>query len=185
MCTCASCTYTDALADKGFDAWPRGEPAGKLSSERAYAAHVRHSWHGARKRAELGPCGAAFYGGGKLAAEVLARTFARQVDCDWVPTEISPAEEETGQAEAQPVSPAAPCKAPQHFPAPDRQRGACRIYAMRKDQPKRSRGRPVIEGRRVVIKLGERDIERARELGGGGKQAIAAGVRVALRQSSG
>jgi hypothetical protein len=92
----------------------------------------------------------------------------------------------TGQAEAQPVSPAPACKPEQHFPAPDRQRGASRIYAMRKSsQPKRSRGRPAIDGRRVVIKLGERDIERARELGGGGKQAIAAGVRVALRQSSG
>ena len=45
MCTCASCSATDALADKGFDAWPRGNPAGRKSAT-DYAAHVSHMWHG-------------------------------------------------------------------------------------------------------------------------------------------
>jgi len=47
MCTCTSCEYTDGFASKGFAAWPRGEPAGKRSSDGAYRAHVAHSRHGA------------------------------------------------------------------------------------------------------------------------------------------
>lgn len=67
MCTCASCDYTDRFhgwkteggrlvpdPDRGgFERWPRGEPAGKRASESAYASHVRHSFFGIRKRAEL------------------------------------------------------------------------------------------------------------------------------------
>ena len=49
MCTCASCEYTDSFNVKGFAAWPRGEPAGEYSSNRAYAAHARHVWAGAYK----------------------------------------------------------------------------------------------------------------------------------------
>lgn len=45
MCTCASCSYTDAFSGradlftdgsptiKGFDNWPRGEHAGRRASE--------------------------------------------------------------------------------------------------------------------------------------------------------
>jgi hypothetical protein len=96
------------------------------------------------------------------------------------------ATKETGRAEAQPASPAAPCRVPQHFPEPDRQRGACKLYTMSKRQPTgKPRGRPPIPGRMVLVKLEERDIERARELGGGGKHAMSAGVRKAIRQATG
>lgn len=40
MCLCQSCKATDKYADKGFAAWPRGEPAGPRSSKALYAAHV-------------------------------------------------------------------------------------------------------------------------------------------------
>ena len=43
MCTCASCEYTDGFANKGFAAWPKGDPAGKRVSQAAYAAHVAAS----------------------------------------------------------------------------------------------------------------------------------------------
>ena len=62
MCSCASCKVTDSFHDKGFAAWPRGEPAGKRSSEAAYRAHVAHSFSGAKKREGVGPTGAGFYG---------------------------------------------------------------------------------------------------------------------------
>lgn len=41
MCTCASCEYTATF--KSFADWPRGNPAGKRSSDASYTAHVRHS----------------------------------------------------------------------------------------------------------------------------------------------
>jgi hypothetical protein len=53
MCTCASCSYTDKYAGKGFAEWPRGEPAGPRASAGAYAAHVRHSFMGVKMRAEV------------------------------------------------------------------------------------------------------------------------------------
>jgi hypothetical protein len=43
-------------------------------------------------------------------------------------------------------------------------------------------GRPLLPGRRVVIKLEEEQIKRAANLGGGN---VAAGIRKALAQSSG
>jgi hypothetical protein len=49
MCTCASCEYTDKLADAGFAAWPRGKPAGPRKSKADYAAHVAHLWDGVAK----------------------------------------------------------------------------------------------------------------------------------------
>lgn len=81
MCDCASCSYTDSFRDKGFAEWPRGEPAGQKASERAYTAHVRHSFFGARKRTELPE----FYNvpAGMTRAqvqEVLNRTFAPVVE---------------------------------------------------------------------------------------------------------
>lgn len=42
MCTCASCSYTDSFADKGFAEWPRGNVAGPKRSAADYAAHVRY-----------------------------------------------------------------------------------------------------------------------------------------------
>jgi hypothetical protein len=81
MCSCTSCTITDSFHSKGFAKWPRGEPAGKRSSEAAYRAHVAHSFYGARKRVDFGPAGGGFYGtpAGMTKAkveEVLRRSFA-------------------------------------------------------------------------------------------------------------
>lgn len=79
-CSCPSCRYTHSF--KRFADWPKGEPAGQLSSERAYRAHVAHSFYGAKVRTEAGPRGAAFYGTPagmtkKQVEEVLRRTFAQ------------------------------------------------------------------------------------------------------------
>jgi len=52
MCTCASCSYTDDFKDKGFAAWPRGNPAGRKSAA-AYAAHVRHCLDSSEKEREF------------------------------------------------------------------------------------------------------------------------------------
>lgn len=85
MCTCSSCAYTDSFAGKSFAAWPTGEPAGQRSSEAAYRAHVAHSTIGARKRVDMGPAGAGYYGtpAGMTKAEVeavLRKSFAPVVE---------------------------------------------------------------------------------------------------------
>jgi hypothetical protein len=81
---------------------------------------------------------------------------------------------------AKPARPATPAKAPQHFPAPDRERETAKIYAMPKSKPaKRSRGRPALPGRFVVVKLEERLITKAEKLGG----KVAAGIREALERA--
>ena len=83
MCTCTSCKYTDSFKG-GFASWPRGEPKGPAKSRAEYAAHVAHNWKDARKAASLGPVGAAFYGGGKHTAEVLAQAFAPAPEPQWL-----------------------------------------------------------------------------------------------------
>jgi hypothetical protein len=93
-------------------------------------------------------------------------------------------EEKAGSGCPDPAAATSPSKAPQDFPELDRQPEACKIYTMPKKRETVQRGRPAIPGRRVVVKLEESDIATARKLGGGGKQAIAAGVRKALRQAS-
>lgn len=50
------------------------------------------------------------------------------------------------------------------------------------NEPKRKPGRPAVEGRRVLVKLSEAEIARARQLGNG---KITLGIRAALAQSSG
>lgn len=85
---------------------------------------------------------------------------------------------ETGVS-TKPTRPATPGKAPQHFPTPDRERETAVIYDMAKEKVKRPRGRPPIEGRRTLVKLGPRHLERALELGGG---KIGAGIRKALER---
>ena len=47
--------------------------------------------------------------------------------------------------------------------------------------PKRGRGQPALPGRRVVVKLEERHIERARVLGGG---KVTRGIRKALERGA-
>ena len=46
--------------------------------------------------------------------------------------------------------------------------------------PKRSRGQPALPGRRIVVKLEERHIQRAAELGGG---KVTRGIRKALERA--
>lgn len=62
MCDCTSCKATDRLAGAGFDNWPKGEKATPKEATMIYTAHVNFNWRDARKRAELGPKGADFYG---------------------------------------------------------------------------------------------------------------------------
>lgn len=40
MCNCTSCEYTDGFSQKGFDAWPKGEPKGKRKAAAEYLSHV-------------------------------------------------------------------------------------------------------------------------------------------------
>jgi hypothetical protein len=186
MCQCQSCEYTDSFhgwkwdeqAQKqipavhdgrgGFDTWPRGEPAGSVASARAYAAHQRacppiaKPWVFVPPKNDKPPI--TDYQGPRMP----------QWWYEW--------NERTAAALAT-AGPARPGKAEQHFPALDRQREAAVIYAMpkpeAKDKPKRSVGRPAIDGRRVVIKLEERHIESARKLASDGKN-ISEGIRKAL-----
>jgi hypothetical protein len=122
---------------------------------------------GVKMRSEVDkPEGAAWYGvpKGMTRAEVeavLRKSF----------------EEAPHSAEAEAVSPARPSKSAQHFPELDRQPEAITIYDMRKDKAKRTVGRPLMPGRRVVVKLQERQIKAAEKLGCGN---VAAGIRKAL-----
>jgi hypothetical protein len=192
MCTCTSCSYTDGFAGKGFAEWPRGKPAGK-SSVRDYAAHVRHSqqWgraaggsmHGkpeCAKRASNGPVRRedphAKYKWPQYAEDMTTADYVAVFLRD---NNLAP-EKETGRGQPQPVRPATPCKAPQHFPAGDRTSEAATIYDMRKEKAKRSVGRPPLPGRRVIVKLEERQIKAAEKLGAGN---IAAGIRKALQSA--
>jgi hypothetical protein len=97
----------------------------------------------------------------------------------WINRKASP-------ALAEPARPAQPGKAEPHFPNVDRHaETTARIYDMAKERrelrPKRPRGRPAIAGRRILVKLEDRHIQRAKELAGGGPDAkIAEGIRKAL-----
>lgn len=192
MCQCSSCEYTDGFSGlpdlfgemsaklrtangrsiPGFAAWPRGEPAGKASAK-AYGEHVQpmpkpwsyvsrppqYSCHGTPGCGPIAPLPA----------------FVR----NWIngPT----AYKSTGPVLPGPdARPAKPAKAPQHFPARDRTHETARIYAMPKSKTvaKRSRGRPELPGRFVVVKLEERLIHKAEKLGG----KVAAGIREALER---
>lgn len=191
MCTCASCSYTDSFSgfawddagekllpvvrDKrgGFDTWPRGEPAGKRSSDAAYAAHVAHAWSGAYKSVAFTPGQAPrFSYRGIMPVQPNATAIRWNAGRGKKPEPVT-----------APASPAQPGKAEQHFPELDRQpKAGAVIYAMPKSKDKRPIGRPPLPGRRVVIKLEEEQIKRAEKLGGGN---VAAGIRKALAQSSG
>jgi hypothetical protein len=114
MCTCASCSYTDKYAGKGFAEWRRGEPAGPRASAGAYAAHVRHSFMGVKMRAEVDrPNGAAWYGVPKGMTRAEVEAVLRK--------SFETVEEAPHPAEAEAVSPARPSKSAQHFPDLDRQ----------------------------------------------------------------
>lgn len=225
MCTCTSCEYTDGYADKGFAAWPRGNPAGRKSAER-YAAHVKHaqSW-GKDRVPELPagiwnrspfPCsgtnwtdpgkdrtyppadktlGTAEYVSAFLSSNnyVTEETIEKQAHYRRIVEREEAINakrwanvEKARAAEAAPPRPDQPGKANPHLPAVNRHDGpGARIYAMpkakpkqqAKQEPKRSRGRPAMDGRRVIIKLAEHQIKAAEKLGDGN---IAAGIRLAI-----
>lgn len=196
MCTCASCSYTDRFAGKGFAAWPRGDPAGHRSSAAAYAAHVRYSqaWgrspsgnmHHAPEFSRAALRGDPVSAGGALRYVRPAGCYPGNADAKaGLAAYIAAFERRNGlkpqemeKAEAQaPARPAAPGKAPQHFPTGDRTSEAATIYDMRKEKAKRSVGRPPLPGRRVVVKLEDKQIKAAEKLGAGN---IAAGIRKAL-----
>jgi len=56
MCTCASCSYTDDFKDKGFAAWPRGNPTGR-KARAEYAGHVRYGQQWGKDRVPEFPGG--------------------------------------------------------------------------------------------------------------------------------
>lgn len=186
MCDCASCSYTDSFATKGFAAWPRGEPAGKRS-DAAYAAHVRNAWAGAYKRIPFKPGQAPTYPswlGTRQLDPGGDRTYPNGSECDtatYVAEFLAAnkyAKEAAPERKPRPARPRTPAKAREHFPELDRQHEAATIYAMRKAKPKRSRGRPPLPGRFVVVKLEERLISKAEKLGG----KVTVGIREALKR---
>lgn len=61
-CKCQGCRTTARYIDTGFNAWPKDGPATPREAKTLYTAHVSFNWKDARKRADLGPTGAGFYG---------------------------------------------------------------------------------------------------------------------------
>lgn len=204
MCSCTSCSYTDSFHAKGFDAWPRGNPAGRKAASE-YAAHVKHSKQWGAHVDENGkatPRIPEFPGGAPTSPLRYStppqrdggahRSYPKHPDTPEGWTTAAYVEafiaangyakwKEASPTDAEPARPAAPCKAPRHFPARDRPRETARIYAMPKAKTeKRPVGRPALDGRRVVIKLEETQIKQAAKLGEGN---VAAGIREALRRA--
>ena len=172
MCDCASCKYTDGFSSAGFVNWPRGEPAGARASAKAYSLHAQpmpKPWRYVSRPPQFNTAGL-----------VMPIAPAPAYVHRWIngPTAYKSKGPVLPGPDARPDKPA---KARQHFHELNRQPEAARIYAMPKTQPKRQRGRPAIPGRRVVIKLEERLIKRAEELGGG---KVARGIRKALERKS-
>jgi hypothetical protein len=126
MCTCASCSYTDKYAGKGFAEWPRGKPAGR-SSVREYSAHVRYSqqWGKGHGKPE---CGKVARAAGTRSEDPHAKykwpqyaedmTTAAYVAVFLRDNHLAP---EMKRAESPRPSPARPSKSAQHFPELDRQ----------------------------------------------------------------
>ena len=88
-CQCPSCKYTNSFASKGFDSWPRGDPAGRKSVS-DYSAHVRATMSGGITRRATRPAGVDFYGvpSGSTRMEreeVLRRTFASIININDYP----------------------------------------------------------------------------------------------------
>lgn len=202
MCTCASCEYTDRYAGlpdlfgelevpaiasgvrsiPSFQAWPRGEPKGSAASGKEYRDHAKHCGaDGLPKPWSFKPGQPPRF---NTAGLVLPIAPAPKMVRDWINAR-GPLWGEASPTDAEPARPAAPCKARQHFPGADRGAEAGNdgsksaiIYSMqKKEKQKRSRGRPELPGRRVVVKLEEAQIKRAEKIGAGN---VAAGIRKAL-----
>jgi len=189
MCTCASCKYTDSFKE-GFATWPRGEPAGKRSSESAYATHVRHYQAGAYKHVAFTPGQAPRYPstGTRQADSGAYRQYPSFHEEQGQAVYIAEFIKKNGYKRQEPVkapaSPAQACKPEPHLPEPDRRpEPSARIYLM--DKAKRKTGRPPIGDKtmkKVLVTLDEVSIERAKQLG---KQNVSAGIRKALARRSG
>lgn len=207
MCTCSSCAHTDSFADKGFAAWPRGEAAGPRRSAADYAAHVRYAQQWGRAydgtMHERKECTVATIGT-RAAPERLVIPKARWDTVGyhkkWIEAPETTADyieqferlnglkrQEPAKA---PARPHAPAKARKHFRERNRTPGAVNdigksatILAMpkpRKSNDSRQKpGRPPMPGRRIVIKLPDEAIEKAKQLG---NDNIAEGVREALKR---
>jgi hypothetical protein len=185
MCTCASCSYTDKYAGKGFAEWPRGEPAGPRASAAAYAAHVAHLWKGVPRKSTAFTPGQAPQYPSWCSTKAMAPAVLKIPDpCESLAEYVADFDKLNGLKRQEPAkAPARPAtisKSPQHFPELDRQPEAITIYDMRKEKAKRSVGRPPMPGRRVVVKLQEKHIAKAIKLGGGGETAMSEGIRKAL-----
>ena len=182
MCDCASCEYTDAFSGradlfqdgsptiKGFDNWPRGNPAGATSSAKEYKAHAKHCGADGLPKPHV------FKPGQPPKFNTYGLVMPIQPAPKWLHDWIN--RKEASPTEAEPARPDQPGKADPHLPELDRQREPAVIYAMpKKTEQKRPRGRPALPGRKVLIKLTEAQIKRAAKLGG---DNVAAGIRKAL-----
>ena len=149
MCTCASCSYTDSFAEKGFAEWPRGKPAGPRRSAADYNAHVAHLWDGVRRHVER-------YESGAPPRFPSVPGLVHPVQPNAMAIRWNAGRGKKPEPVTAPARPAQPGKAKRHFPGLDRQPEAgAVIYGMRKGKGKRKIGRPALSGRRVVIKLEE------------------------------
>lgn len=164
MCDCASCTHTDNAT-----VWPSGEAKGPAKARAEYSAHVAHGkrW-------------------GDWFNHDTQRFEPRIRDVPDFTIKPEPVYPCTGTRGCGPVAPmpawwyawnARTAKALEDASPQD-----AVILDMANEQAKRGRGRPAIPGRFVVVKLEERHIARARELG---NKKVAAGIRVALSQKQG
>lgn len=181
MCNCASCEYTDSFSGwifdaeqdkhvanpecKGFADWPRGEPKGSVTSAKEYRAHQSHCGSGGLpkpwtfKYGEPPKFPAWMNGNGPI--EPLAK---------WIRDKVSG----VPLTSKGPVLPGPDaritqaCKPAQHLrrrdrPAPPQ----AEIYNMAEEKEKRKTGRPPMPGKRVIVKLEEKQIERVKALGNG------------------
>jgi len=80
MCNCTVCKNTDSYANKGFDSWPRGNPAGR-KAHAEYIAHVRFCLNDGKNRefpngVKFGD-GSDFYSG-SVSSKALVRATLRR-----------------------------------------------------------------------------------------------------------
>lgn len=178
MCDCSSCSYTDDFANKGFAAWPRGEPKGFSASRAEYASHAKHCGSsGLPKPWRFVPHQPPKFSTYGL---VMPIQPAPKFVLDWINAR-GPIWKAPDRAEARPASPHAPGKAREHFPELDREPEASKIYTMPKPDKKRPGRPPLVAGGmdRVLVTLDADTIAKARKLGGG---KLSPGLREAVRR---
>lgn len=180
-CTCSSCSYT-AEHDKGWAAWPRGNPAGRRSAA-AYAAHVAHG-----KDASPG------WSDGKALPDQY-RVIRPEPIYPHIPGLVPPIAQNLvavrwNQRAAQELAKRKTARSPQPFPRPepagkpaaalshaDRGERTATILPMPKPKP-RGRGRPPIKpGESVVRRLVSLDAATVKALRKAGDGNLSAGIR--------